>query len=140
MENTKSTNKNNSYVFAHGRRKEAVSRVHLYKGKGQITINEKPIEEYFPQEVDKSSYLKPFRLTKSEGKFYAKIKVTGSGKKGQLEAVVHGIAKALNEINREEYRPILKKAGLLKRDSRVKERHKYGFAQKARKGKQSPKR
>jgi len=79
-------------------------------------------------------------ISKTEGKFWATIKVVGSGKKGQLDATVHGLARALNEVNKKEFRPILKKAGFLTRDSRVKERRKYGRAQKARKGKQSPKR
>ncbi len=142
MEEVKTENKtkNSSFVFAHGRRKEAVARVRLFKGKGQTTVNGKPIEEYFPQETFKSDYLKPFKLTKTEGQFYVTVKVTGSGTKGQLDAVVHGISQALNKANREEYRPMLKKAGLLTRDARVKERRKYGRAQKARKGKQSPKR
>ena len=82
---------------------------------------------------------KPFIITKSEGQYYATIKVKGSGKSSQLDAVVHGLSRALSLAN-SDFRPILKKAGLLTRDPRVKERRKYGLAQKARKGKQSPKR
>lgn len=133
-------NKKSSYISTHGRRKEAVARVRLYTGKGETIVNGKPIEEYFPLETQKALYLKPFHLTKTEGKYWATIKVEGSGKKGQLDATVHGISRALNDVNREEFRSILKKAGLLMRDPRVKERRKYGLAQKARKGKQSPKR
>jgi small subunit ribosomal protein S9 len=127
------------YISAHGRRKEAVARVRLYKGRGQTLVNNKPIEDYFPFIVSKTQWKKPFVLTKSEGDFYATIKVGGSGKSGQLGAVIHGLSRALI-LENSEFRPILKKAGLLTRDSRVKERRKFGLAQKARKGKQSPKR
>ena len=139
MEESKPTN-NKSYTYAHGRRKEAVARVRLFAGKGQTLVNDKPIGEYFPSASEKSFFVKPFRLTKTEGKYYATIKVDGSGKKGQLDAVVHGMSLALNNVSRDDYRAILKKAGMLTRDARVKERRKYGLAQKARKGKQSPKR
>ncbi|MEK7580702.1 MAG: 30S ribosomal protein S9 [Patescibacteria group bacterium] len=139
MEESKPTN-NKSYTYAHGRRKEAVARVRLFAGKGQTLVNDKPIAEYFPSASEKSFFEKPFRLTKTEGKYYATIKVDGSGKKGQLDAVVHGMSLALNNVSRDNYRAILKKAGMLTRDARVKERRKYGLAQKARKGKQSPKR
>lgn len=138
-EEVKKTN-NKAYIYANGRRKEAVARVRLFTGKGETLVNDKPIAAYFSTEIAKSYYEKPFRLTKSESKYFATIKVAGSGKKGQLDAVVHGLSAALNIANREEFRPILKKAGLLTRDARVRERRKYGRAQKARKGKQSPKR
>lgn len=134
-----SNNKSKQHIQAVGRRKEAVARVRLVPGKGQTTVNGIPIENYFPSEAAKTKYLKPFHLTKSEDKYFASIKVAGSGKSGQLDAVVHGIARALNEADR-DFRPFLKRAGLLTRDPRVKERRKYGLAQKARKGKQSPKR
>jgi len=139
-EETTSKKIDKKYTSTHGRRKEAVARVRLYAGKGQFTVNGKPIEEYFPMAVHASQYMRPFKLTKTEGKYWATIKVAGSGTKGQLDAVIHGLSKALNDVKKDEFRPILKKAGLLKRDPRVKERRKYGRAQKARKGKQSPKR
>lgn len=139
-EETTKTKSDKKYTSTHGRRKEAVARVRLYDGKGQFTVNGKPIEEYFPMAAHASLYMKPFKLTKTEGKYWATIKVAGSGTKGQLDAVIHGLSKALNDVKKDEFRPILKKAGLLKRDPRVKERRKYGRAQKARKGKQSPKR
>jgi|SRR3989344_8568309 len=126
-------------IHAHGRRKSAVARIRLVKGKGEIMVNNNPIEKYFPQETSKSKWQKPFKLTKSEGQYYATIKVTGSGKSSQLDAVVHGLARALIMAD-PQFRPTLKAAGLLTRDPRVKERRKYGRAQKARKGKQSPKR
>lgn len=139
MEDTVKKN-NKNFISSHGRRKEAVARVRLYQGSGLTTVNGKPIEEYFPNAIQKAQFLKPFKLTKTEGKFYATIKINGSGKKGQLDAVVHGISRALNGQNRDDFRTTLKRAGLLTRDPRVKERRKYGRAQKARKGKQSPKR
>lgn len=127
------------FFGTHGRRKGAIARVRLFKGKGQTLVNEKPVEIYFPEEVSKINWKKPFVLTKSEGQYYATIKVKGSGKISQLDAVIHGLSRALILAN-PEFRPTLKKAGLLTRDPRVKERRKYGRAQKARKGKQSPKR
>ena len=141
---TESKNKNDKnqgekYYYAHGRRKEATASVKLYAGQGETLVNNKPIEKYFPSEAAKVEYLKPFHLTQTVGKYYAIIKVEGSGKIGQLGAIVHGLSGALKKAD-EKHHSILKKAGLLTRDSRVKERRKYGLAQKARKGKQSPKR
>lgn len=120
-----------------GRRKEAAARVRLQKGKGQFVVNGIPIEQYFPNEAIRLE--KPFKITDTQGLYFATVKVEGSGKAGQLDAVIHGISRALI-IAQPETRPALKKAGLLTRDPRVKERRKYGRAQKARKGKQSPKR
>lgn len=133
------TKPNSKYVSTHGRRKEATARIRLFKGKGEMTVNNHPIDKYFPLELEKSKWQKPFNLVKAEGEYYATIKVEGSGKSSQLEAVVHGLSKALTLAN-PEFRTILKKAGMLTRDPRAKERRKYGLAQKARKGKQSPKR
>jgi len=124
---------------AHGRRKEATARIRLFKGKGEIIVNGKPIEKYFPGEVSKIKLQKPLILTKSQGDYSATIKVSGSGKSSQVDAIVHALSRALTLAN-PQFRPILKKAHLLTRDPRVKERRKYGLAQKARKGKQSPKR
>jgi len=129
-----------SYTFAVGRRKTATARVRLFRGKREILVNGKPIAEYFPGEVAKVAWLKPFLITDTVGKYYATIKVEGSGKTGQLEAVIHGLARALDKENRELYHSSLKKAGLLTRDPRVKERRKPGQMGKARKKKQSPKR
>ena len=136
---TKNTKPKTSYIAAHGRRKQAVARIRLYKGKGEITVNDLPVEKYFPSEADKIDWQKPFTLTKSLGSYYVTMKVSGSGKSSQLDAVVHGLSRALIVAD-PRTRPILKKAGLLTRDPRKKERRKYGLAQKARKGKQSPKR
>jgi len=126
-------------AYAHGRRKTATARVRIYPGRGEIIINEKPIDEYFPGEVAKKFYQKPFQETGTLGKYKVVVKVEGSGKSGQLGAVVHGITNALVALN-PDFKPKLRKAGLVTRDPRAKERRKYGLAQKARKGKQHPKR
>jgi small subunit ribosomal protein S9 len=129
-----------AYLFALGRRKTAHARVRLFKGKGKTLVNDQPIEKYFPGETQKAIYTQPFKVTETEGKYYATIKVEGSGKKGQLGAVVHGLARVLGKENQELYHAALKKAGLLTRDPRMKERRKAGLAQSARAKKQSPKR
>jgi len=129
-----------SYTYSIGRRKKATARVRLFKGRGDLVVNNQPISQYFPGEVNKIIYLKPFQATETEGKYYATIKVEGSGKNGQLGAVVHGLARALDKENPEVYHFPLKKAGLLTRDPRMKERRKAGYAQSARAKKQSPKR
>lgn len=131
---------NQSFFQSVGRRKEAVARVRLFKGQGQITVNEKPISQYFKGQVAQKIYQIPFETTKTLGQFTGTIKVLGGGSKSQLDAVVHGIAKALETANKEVFRPALKSAGLLTRDARVKERRKYGLAHAARAKKQSPKR
>lgn len=128
-----------TYFSSHGRRKEATARIRLFKGKGEITVNGKPAEKYFQGPTSKIMWQKPFVLTKSLESYFATINVSGSGKNSQLDAIVQGLSNALTQAD-PQFRPILKKAGLLTRDPRVKERRKYGRAQKARKGKQSPKR
>src|SRR3989344_4152691 len=127
---------NNSAV---GRRKEAVARVRLMPGNGQITINGKPIGEYFQGPVFQKLYSRPLELTKTFGKYSISIKVEGGGKISQLGAVIHGLARALAKAE-PALRATLKRDGLLTRDARVRERRKYGHAQKARAMKQSPKR
>lgn len=131
------SSKTGNIFKAVGRRKEASARVMLQKGKGQFMVNAIPIEQYFPNEAVRLE--KPFKITETQGMYFATVKVDGSGKAGQLDAVIHGISRALI-VAQPETRSALKKAGLLTRDPRVKERRKYGRAQKARKGKQSPKR
>ncbi|PJC28322.1 30S ribosomal protein S9 [Candidatus Shapirobacteria bacterium CG_4_9_14_0_2_um_filter_39_11] len=128
------------FVFAIGRRKTATAKVRLFSGKGEILVNGKPIGDYFSGEVAKIAYLKPFQATDTLGKYYATIKTEGSGKEGQLEAVIHGLARALDKENSKLYHSVLKKSKLLTRDPRAKERRKVGLAGKARKKKQSPKR
>ncbi len=128
------------YIAAMGRRKTASARIRLYRGKGKTIVNSQPIDEYFSGEVAKVEYLKPFQVTDTLGKFYATIKVVGSGQKGQLGAVVHGLARALDKENKELYHPALKRHKLLTRDPRERERRKPGLGGKARRKKQSPKR
>lgn len=123
-----------------GRRKEAVARVRLSSDKGQISVNGKPLNEYFTGTVYQKLIIKPFEVTQTVGKYSGSIKVVGGGRSSQLEAVVHGLSRALAKVEEGNLRSLLKKEGLLTRDARVKERRKYGHAQKARARKQSPKR
>ncbi len=134
------TNSKNKYTYAVGRRKKATATLRLFKGKGKIEVNGQPIADYFPGQISKHYYSQPFKLTDTQGKFHATILVRGSGKKSQLEAIVLAFSRALEKINRDKYRPVLKDAGLLSVDSRVKERSKPGQAGRARAKKQSPKR
>lgn len=143
-----------SYYYAVGRRKEATARVRLYVPtdetslalhgktyeKGQIIVNDRPVESYFPGEVANKFYLEPFRTTNTLSRFVTTVKVEGGGLSGQLGAVVHGVARALVKVEPEKNRPILKKRGFMTRDPRAKQRRKAGYAHKARKKKQSPKR
>lgn len=126
-------------IFTVGRRKEAVARVRLSPGKGQILVNGKSISEYFPGPLLQKKYSRPFEITDSIGKYTVSVKVEGGGQVSQLGAVIHGISRAIAKTSPAS-RTALKKAGLLTRDARVKERRKYGLAQKARAKKQSPKR
>ena len=122
-----------------GRRKSSIARVRLTDGTGKITVNGKDLNEYFGEETLRFIVKQPLTVTNTEGKYDVVAKVVGGGFSGQAGAVRHGIARALNEANREEYRPILKSNGLLTRDSRMKERKKYGL-KKARKAPQFSKR
>lgn len=128
------------YIFAVGRRKTAVARVRLYRKPGEMVVNNLPVAQYFPGDVSKQLYRLPLEVTETEGKVSFSIKVSGSGKRGQLGAAVHGMARALSLFNREKYRKSLKIAGLLTRDPRTRERRKVGTGGKARRQKQSPKR
>ena len=129
-----------TFFSAVGRRKEAVAKVRLVTDKGHMTVNGKLINEYFAGPIFQKSYQKPFEITSTLGLYSACIKVTGGGFMSQLGAVVHGLSRALSKADTEKFRTLLKKEGLLTRDPRAKERRKYGLAQKARAGKQSPKR
>jgi len=128
------------FIFAVGRRKSSIARVRLYKGKGESVVNAQPIDKYFPGEQSRILYNRPFLLTGTEGKYYVTIKTEGGGKRGQLDAVVHGISRALSIADPKNFRPLLKKNGFLTRDSRIRERRKVGTGGKARRKKQSPKR
>ncbi len=127
------------FISATGRRKESIAQVRLYEGRGEITVNGKKINEYFFGKVAEKFFSKPFEVAQIIGKYYASIKVEGGGTVSQLGAVVHGLSRALAKAD-EKLKPLLKKERLLTRDARVKERRKYGHAQKARAMKQSPKR
>lgn len=129
-----------NYIFAVGRRKSATARVRLIKGKGENLVNSKPISEYFPGVLNAALYQKPFDLTETAGKYYVSVKVVGGGKDGQLDAVIHGIARAFSLEDSKKFRSPLKKAGLLTRDSRIRQRRMVGTGGKARREKQSPKR
>lgn len=129
-----------SYYAALGRRKTAVARVKLYvNSEGLMKVNEKPIEEYFRGQWLKEQYLFPFKVTNTLNRFNVEAKIEGSGITGQMDALILAISRALEKVDKETYRPLLKKQGLLTRDSRAKERYKPGFMG-ARKKKQSPKR
>lgn len=110
---------------ATGKRKNSVARVQLKPGTGQIIINDRSVEAYFPQESQRMQILKPFQVTSTTGQYNASINVQGGGLMGQAGAVRHGIAKALLKSN-PVLRENLRKENLLTRDSRVKERKKYG--------------
>ncbi len=127
------------YTYAVGRRKTASARVRLFKGKGENTVNGLLVEKYFDSPVYMNIWSKAFKQVDVYDKYYASVKVVGGGKKGQLDAVIHGIAKALAKVENES-RPSIKKAGLLTRDARIRERRKVGTGGKARREKQSPKR
>ena len=121
-----------------GRRKSSIARVRIMSGKGNITVNGKPLDEYFGEETLKVIVKQPLTVTNTLDKFDVIATVKGGGFSGQAGAVRHGIARALNAANL-EYRPTLKSNGFLTRDSRKKERKKYGL-KKARKAPQFSKR
>jgi small subunit ribosomal protein S9 len=126
------------YFYGTGRRKKSVARVRLYPGTGVITLNKRDIDEYFGLETLKLIVRQPFAATATEGKFDVECSVVGGGVSGQAGAVRHGVARALLQFNA-DLKPALKKAGLLTRDPRMKERKKYGL-KKARKASQFSKR
>ncbi|MBY0478110.1 MAG: 30S ribosomal protein S9 [Chitinophagaceae bacterium] len=121
-----------------GRRKEAITRVFMSKGTGNITVNDKNYKQYFTLMYLQNQVEAPLKAIDSLDKFDVKVNATGGGIKGQAEAVKLGIARALLEVN-PEYRPVLKAAGLLKRDPRGVERKKFGH-KKARRSFQFSKR
>ena len=123
---------------ATGRRKEAVCRARLLKGTGKWEINGRPIEDYFPSATNRMIIQEPLRLTETEGRYDIIAKLEGGGTSGQAGALRHAISRALADMD-PDLRPALKKAGLLTRDAREKERRKYGL-KKARKAPQYSKR
>ncbi len=152
--------KNLKYYQATGRRKEAIARVRLYIvgadktstvkkvtgdgsikiKQGEIYVNDSLIQKLFPAEYEKQRYMLPLKITGNGNRFAISISTSGGGKNGQLEAIIHGLSRAVELVDKEEYRPILKKYRLLSRDSRKRERRKIGTGGKARRIKQSPKR
>ena len=114
------------YYYGTGRRKHSVARVRMYPGTGKITINGRYIDEYFSLQTLKLIVRQPMEITNTLGRFDIVCTVAGGGVSGQAGAIRHGVARALLQ-NGDEMRPILKKAGFLTRDPRMKERKKYGL-------------
>ena len=112
--------------YGTGRRKKAIARVYLVPGKGEVTINKKSMDEYFGLETLKTIVRQPLAATENAEKFDVIVNVRGGGFTGQAGAIRHGIARALLTVDA-DFRPVLKKAGYLTRDPRMKERKKYGL-------------
>ncbi|MDT4896277.1 MAG: small subunit ribosomal protein [Acidobacteriota bacterium] len=111
--------------YGTGRRKSSTARVYLRPGAGEVRINKKAFEQYFPNETLRMIIFQPLRLTETVNKFDILVNVDGGGPAGQAGAIRHGITRALMEFNA-DLRPTLKHAGLVTRDPRIKERKKYG--------------
>jgi len=127
-----------SFYSGTGRRKTAIARVRLLPGEGEIVVNGRSLEEHFGNAINESDVRMPFRVTGTEGRYNAMIKVEGGGVTGQVGAIAHGIARALLQVDKENTKA-LRQAGLLTRDPRMKERKKYGL-KRARKAPQYTKR
>ena len=142
---------NKNFTFTSGKRKESVARLRLYTSvatlsteelkiaKGDIIVNGKRAEDYFKGAVSLSKLMVPLKITNNVGKYTITIKVEGGGFTGQLSASIHAMARALSTVD-DKNKQILKKAGLLTRDARVRERRKVGMGGKSRRKRQSPKR
>jgi small subunit ribosomal protein S9 len=142
------------YYQAVGRRRESVARVRLHLctkenvvtlngkkyEKGSIVVNGKKFEEVYNRPVDHKRCSDPFNVTESNDRFVTTVSVEGGGKIGQLDAIIHGISRALVLAQEEDFKPLLRQEGYITRDSRIRERRKVGKGGKARKAKQSPKR
>jgi small subunit ribosomal protein S9 len=129
----------NAFYQGTGRRKTSVARVRLMSGEGLVIINGRSLEEHFGNAVNLTEILMPFRVTGTEGRYNAMVKVEGGGYQGQAGAIRHGIARALLESDPDGARLPLRQAGYLSRDPRMKERKKYGL-KRARKAPQYTKR
>jgi len=127
-----------SYYYGTGRRKAAVARVRLIPGGSGFVVNGKPLPTFFPRLAHQTAATEPLRAAGGEGRFGVMVKVLGGGITGQAGAISHGLARALVQSN-PDVKPALRKAGLLTRDARVKERKKYGL-KRARKAPQYTKR
>ncbi len=121
------TKKATTKYYGTGRRKSSVARVYLVPGTGKVTINNRDIDEYLGLETLKVIVRQPLVATNNVDKFDVLVNVKGGGYTGQAGAIRHGIARALLQVDSDEFRPILKKAGFLTRDPRMKERKKYGL-------------
>ncbi len=110
-----------------GRRKSAVARVWMRPGTGKIMINQREVDDYLKRPVLKMVMNQPLELTGTTGQYDIICNCKGGGLSGQAEAIKHGISRALEQVDRDKYRPMLKKVGFLTRDARVKERKKYGL-------------
>ena len=128
-----------AFFYGTGRRKTSVARVRLMSGEGEVVVNGRSLDEHFGNAIDQADLLLPFRVTGTEGRFNAMVKVEGGGYQGQAGAIRHGIARALLQSEPESLRLPLRQAGLLTRDPRMKERKKYGL-KRARKAPQYTKR
>lgn len=142
------------FTEAIGRRKEAVARARIYTlgkekelilggstyHKGDIIVNDKPFKDVFKEQVYYSMCLKPFVLTDTRERYVTTVRVRGGGQNGQVEAIIHAIARALNTVDKEQYGPLLRTNGLLTRNAKVRERRMVGTGGKSRRKKQSPKR
>ena len=113
--------------YGTGRRKSSVARVYLVSGSGNVTINKRPVDEYFGLETLRMIVRQPLVATETNDKFDVIVTVRGGGTTGQAGAIRHGISRALLQADSDEYRPTLKKAGFLTRDPRMQERKKYGL-------------
>ena len=128
-----------AFFYGTGRRKTSIARVRLMSGEGEIVVNGRSLDEHFGNAIDMADLLLPFRVTGTEGRYNAMVKVEGGGYQGQAGAIRHGIARALLQSDPESLRLPLRQAGLLTRDPRMKERKKYGL-KRARKAPQYTKR
>jgi len=154
MATTTKKTKGLEYYQAIGRRKESVASVRLYivgkegsvtkqgikMKKGEIYVGKKLITKVYPNLVDRVCYLLPLKMTNCEDRFVITINVRGGGKKGQIGAIIHALARALDKVDKAAYHTILKKQKMFTRDARTRERRKVGTGGKARRAKQSPKR
>jgi small subunit ribosomal protein S9 len=134
-----SSKSNKTYTYAIGRRREAIANIKLFKGKGDSLINKLSVDKYFPLSSQKIIYNRPFVTTGTLDKYYFEARTSGGGKIGQLNAITLAISRALKIIN-ETYGPLLRDAGLLTVDARVRQRRMVGMGGKSRRQRQSPKR
>jgi small subunit ribosomal protein S9 len=131
---------NKKYIYTVGRRKTSSARIRLFKGKGESIVNGLSLSDFVKNSKYKILLEKPLKLTDTIDNFYFTAKVAGGGVVSQISAIVHGISRALIKVSAEKHKSILKKAGLLTRDPRERQRRMAGTGGKARRQKQSPKR